>query len=111
MFERIADDIWMEPRELRFFGVELGTRMTVVRLRSGGLFVHSPVALDRPTREAIDALGSVTAIVAPNLFHHLYVRDWARAYPGASLSACPGLATKRKDVAWSRVLGDEPEDE
>ncbi|HSO34099.1 MAG TPA: DUF4336 domain-containing protein [Labilithrix sp.] len=111
MLERIADDVWIEPRPLRFFGVETGTRMTVVRLGSGGLFVHSPIALDKSMREAIDALGPVTAVVAPSRFHHLYVGEWARAYPGASLSACPGLEKKRKDVAWSRVLGDEPEAE
>lgn len=108
MLERIADDVWVEPRPLRFFGVETGTRMTVVRLQGGGLFVHSPVALDTATREAVDALGPVTAIVAPSLFHHLYVGEWASAYPGASLSSCPGLQKKRNDVAWSRVLDDEP---
>lgn len=108
MLERIADDLWIEPRPLRFFGVETGTRMTVVRLADGGLFVHSPVALDAKTREAVDALGRVKAVVAPSLFHHLYVGEWSRAYPGASLSACPGLEKKRKDVKWSAVLSDEP---
>jgi hypothetical protein len=109
MLQRIADDVWVEHRPLRFLGVETGTRMTVVRLESGGLFVHSPVALDAATREAVDALGPVDAVVAPSLFHHLYVGEWARAYPRASLSACPGLEKKRKDVKWSAVLGDEPE--
>ncbi len=108
MLERVADDVWIEARPLRFFGLETGTKMTVVRLRNGGLFVHSPVALDTPTREAVDALGPVIAIVAPSRFHHLYVGEWARAYPSASVSACPGLETKRRDIAWSRVLGDEP---
>lgn len=111
MLERIADDVWVEPRPLRFLGLETGTRMTVVRLQSGGLWVHSPVALDAAARDAVDALGPVTAIVAPSRFHHLYVGEWASAYPGASLSACPGLEKKRKDVAWSRVLGDAPEAE
>ena len=111
MLEPLAEDVWIAARPLRFFGVEVGTRMTVVRVRGGGLFVHSPVPLDRPTREAIDALGTVTAIVAPSLFHHLHVGDWARAYPKASVSACPGLEKKRKDVAWSRVLDDGPADE
>ncbi len=81
--------------------------MTVVRLEGGGLFVHSPVALDDATREAIDALGPVVAIVAPSLFHHLYVGEWTKAYPNASVSACPGLEKKRSDLSWSRVLGDE----
>lgn len=109
MLEQIADDVWVAPRPLRFLGVETGTRMTVVRLADGGLFVHSPVGLDASTREAVDALGPIKAVVAPSLFHHLYVGDWSRAYPGASLSACPGLENKRKDLAWSAVLGDEPE--
>lgn len=111
MLEPVAEDLWTATRPLRFLGVELGTRMTVVRLAGGGLFVHSPVALDPATRGAVDALGPVTAIVAPCLFHHLFVGDWARAYPEASVSACPGLERKRKDVGWSRVLDDEPAEE
>lgn len=109
MLERLCEDVWTESRPLRFFGVETGTRMTVVRLADGGLFVHSPVALDAETREAVDAIGPVKAVVAPSLFHHLYVAEWARAYPDASLSACPGLEKKRKDLSFSAVLGDEPE--
>ncbi|MDB4939214.1 MAG: hypothetical protein JWP87_6186 [Labilithrix sp.] len=109
MLDRIANDIWVEARPLRFLGVETGTRMTIVRLANGGLFVHSPVALDARTRDAVDALGRVDAIVAPSLFHHLYVAEWARTYPAASLSACPGLEKKRKDLRWSAVLTDQPE--
>ena len=109
MLERIADDVWAEARPLRFLGLETGTRMTVVRLADGGLFVHSPVALDPATREAVDTLGPVRAVVAPSLFHHLYVGEWMRAYPGASFSACPGLEKKRKDLQWSAILGDDAE--
>jgi hypothetical protein len=111
MFQRIAEDVWIEPRPLRFFGLETGTKMTVVRLAGGGLFVHSPVALDASTRKTVDALGCVEAVVAPSLFHHLYVAEWMRAYPTASFSACPGLEKKRGDVKWSAVLGDEPRPE
>jgi hypothetical protein len=106
MLEHVAEDVWVAARRLRFFGVEVGTRMTVVRLASGGLFVHSPVALDVETREAVDALGRVVAVVAPCLYHHIYVAEWGEAYPRASLSACPGLDAKRSDVRWSRVLDD-----
>ena len=108
MLERLTDDVWTEQRPQRFFGLETGTRMTIVRLASGGLFVHSPVALDPELRAAVDALGPVAAIVAPSRFHHLYVGEWAAAYPRASISGCPGLEKKRKDLAWSHILGDEP---
>jgi glyoxylase-like metal-dependent hydrolase (beta-lactamase superfamily II) len=111
MLEPIADNLWMEARRLRFVGVETGTRMTVVRLADGGLFVHSPISLDGGTRDAVDALGSVKAVVAPSLFHHLYVGEWIRVYPDAVVCACPGLERKRRDLGWERVLGDEPEKE
>jgi hypothetical protein len=107
----IATDLWVEERALRFVGVETGTRMTVVRLAGGGLFVHSPVSLDSETREAVDALGPVVAVVAPSRFHHLYVGEWSEAYPQAVLCACPGLTAKRNDLPWDRVLSDTPEPE
>jgi hypothetical protein len=107
----IADGLWTTARPLRFWGVETGTRMTVVRLAGGGLFVHSPVGLEEGTRATVDALGPVRAVVAPSLFHHLYVGQWMRAYPDAVVCACPGLEKKRRELAWSRRLGDEPEPE
>ena len=106
MLIAFAEDVWADARPLRFLGVEMGTRMTVVRLANGGLFVHSPVALDAETKAAVDALGPVRAIVAPNLFHHLFVGAWASAYPDAKLSACPGLAEKRPELRFDAVLGD-----
>lgn len=109
MLEPIADNLWVAVRRLRFLGVETGTRMTVLRLAGGGLFVHSPVSLRDGTRAAIDALGPVKAVVAPSLFHHLAIGEWIQAYPDARVYACPGLAKKRADLNWTGTLGDEPE--
>lgn len=111
MLEPITEGLWSTTRPLRFFGIETGTRMTVVRLRGGGLFVHSPVGLDPALRAAVDALGPVAAIVAPSRFHHLWVDEWRAAYPHALRGCCPGLDRKRPDLAWDRVLGDAPEPE
>jgi hypothetical protein len=108
MLTPFAEDVWVEVRGAKFFGVECGTRMTVVRLASGGLFVHSPVALDDATRRAVDDLGEVRAVVAPSLFHHLHVGAWMKAYPKATYGACPGLEWKRPDLAFSCVVADEP---
>ena len=107
MLTPFAHDVWIDTRSGKFFGVETGSRMTIVRMRDG-LFVHSPVALDDDTRRAVDALGPVRAVVAPSIFHHLYVGEWQRAYPDAIYGACPGLEWKRKDLAFDCVLADEP---
>lgn len=108
MLTRFDEDIWIEAREARFLGLETGTRMTVVRLTGGGLFVHSPVALDDATRAAVNELGEVRAVVAPSVFHHLHVGDWMRDYPQAVFGACPGLEWKRTDLSFSFVIADEP---
>jgi len=107
--EQLAADLWTRARPLRFLGVETGTRTSIVRLRDGGLFVHSPGPLDEATRAFVAATGPVVAVVAPSLFHHLWAGDWKRAHPDALLCACPGLERKRADLPWDRVLGDAAE--
>ncbi|HEM45978.1 MAG TPA: DUF4336 domain-containing protein, partial [Alphaproteobacteria bacterium] len=57
----------------------------------------------------VHALGRVAYLVAPNRFHHLFVGDWKRACPEASVYVAPALETKRADLAIAGVLGDEPE--
>jgi hypothetical protein len=108
MLTPFVDAIWTETREIRFFGVETGSRMTVVRLGSGALFIHSPVALDPATRQAVDALGPVAAVVAPSVFHHLHVQAWMDAYPTAVFMGCPGLDWKRPDLAFTGIVADLP---
>lgn len=108
MLKPFADEVWTDTRPAAFFGVDCDSRMTIVRMATGGLFVHSPVGLDPETREAVDALGPVRAVVAPSVFHHLHVGPWMNAYPDAVFGACPGLEWKRPDLAFTCVLADEP---
>src|SRR5262249_26417578 len=91
---------------LRFWGVSVGARMTVLRLASGHLLVHSPIALRPPLRAEVDALGTVRYLVAPNRYHHLFINEWLRVYPHAQAFAAPGLPEKRPDVAFAGVLDD-----
>jgi len=102
----LAPGLWVAERPLRFLGCELGTRMTVIRLTDGELFVHSPVALGWQTKYEIDLLGAVKAVVAPNRFHHLYVKDFAEFFPNARFFAAPGLSLKRRDLTFHGTLTD-----
>ena len=81
--------------------------MCVARLPSGGLWVHAPVRLDAPTREALERLGPVVAIVAPNTFHYFFLEEYARAYPTAALFSAPGLAERCAGLPSGERLGDE----
>ncbi len=111
MLESVAAGVWCRAVPLRFFGLETGARMTLLRLSERALLVHSPVPLTAELRAEVDALGTVAAVVAPSLFHHLYVQPWAAAYPQAITACCPGLERKRRDLRWQRILTDTPEGE
>jgi hypothetical protein len=103
----LAPDVWIATRSLPLVVGDVGTRMTVIRLADGGLFLHSPVRLDADTRAALDALGPVRAVVAPSKVHHFFVGDYLAAYPAARGWAAPGLAEKRADLAFHGMLSDE----
>lgn len=99
-------ELWTARGELRLLGVDAGGRMTVVRLGKGGLVVVSPIR--SVAEEGVEELGPVTAIVAPNRFHHLFVARAQRTFPDARTFVAPGLPEKRPDLPFDEVLGDEP---
>ena len=112
MLREFGPRIWTtEGPVISFVGFSYPTRMALISLSGGGLFVWSPVALSPALKQEVDALGSVQCIVAPNRLHHLYMGEWASAYPRARLYASPGLRAKRKDLTFNGDLGDTPEDE
>ena len=109
MLEEIATGLWTVDRPQRFLGVEVGTRMTVVRLRSGALWLHSPVVPDPALCSALDALGEVRFAICPNRFHHLHAGAYREVYPAIEIHVAPGLERKRDDLAADAVLHDAPD--
>lgn len=107
--KQLDEGLWVADQPLAVAGVELGARMTVVRLVDGQLLLHSPI---RPAPHVVDAtkrLGEVAALVAPNRFHHMFAGEWLAPFPQARLFLAPGLDRKRADLAPAAVLGDEPD--
>jgi hypothetical protein len=105
----VADGIWVVQRKIHLPGnVEIPTHMTIVRLASGGLLVHSPFRLDAVMRRDLAALGTVAHLVAPSAFHYLYVAEHRREFPAAEVYLAPALAERRPAVGTGAVLGDTP---
>jgi hypothetical protein len=103
----LAPDLWVAARPQTFYGIPVGTRMTVIRLADGSLLLHSPVELDPGLRAELDAVGRVRYAVAPNRVHHLYAGRVTESYPEARLWVGPGVEKKRPDLVYVAVLGDE----
>lgn len=107
--EYIKDQIWILEYPIRYGGMDLFARMTVIKLANGELLIHDPCKIDSETKSEIDALGEVKYIIAPGNFHHLYVTDFQQLYPQAETFICPGLERKRPDIRFDWILGNRPD--
>jgi hypothetical protein len=106
---QLAPDLWVADFPSHtYLGLHLGSRMTVVRLLGGGLLLHSPVDIDAALKAEIEALGTVTHVVAPSLFHHMYAGHALAAFPDAELHGPEPLHRKRKDLRFHHVLSETP---
>mmetsp|Transcript_5307 Transcript_5307/g.11605 ORF Transcript_5307/g.11605 Transcript_5307/m.11605 type:complete len:498 (+) Transcript_5307:51-1544(+) len=93
-YEVEKDSIWIfeQTQALEVFNVYTPVRMTVIKLRSGGLWVHAPVA---PTEECIRLIKELDApveyIVLPTFAyeHKAFVGPFSRKFPKAKVYVTP----------------------
>lgn len=104
MLRAIDTDIWVAEQPLKYFGLGIGTRMTVIRLADRGLAVISPIQVSAGVVDGLNGLGEVRHIVAPNLYHYLFVADFKAAYPTATFWATSGLKEKKPDLAVDQII-------
>ena len=88
-------------------GCHFDCRMSVLRLQDDTLMIHSPILIDDALAGFIDALGEVSALLAPNLFHHLFFAQAAARYPTAKRFGAPGLKDKRPDLSFDHELSSK----
>ena len=103
----VAPDLWTASQSLRFGGIEIGCRMTVVRLPGQDLVLISPIPLKNGDRKTLDSLGTVKHLIALNLFHHLYFDAVQAVYPQAKAWGVSRLSQKRPDLQFDALL-DHP---
>ncbi|MBD2465710.1 DUF4336 domain-containing protein [Oscillatoria sp. FACHB-1407] len=106
MLRAIAPDLWVAEQPLKYFGLEVGTRMTVIRLNQDRLVIIAPIQLQDDMIDQINQLGNVSDIIAPNLYHHLFLNQCKQRYPNATLWATSGLQDKCPDLWIDQVLSD-----
>ena len=74
-------------------------------MTNGALLVYSPTALTTEARSAVEELGNdVQYLAAPDIEHHIFLSDWARAFPRARVLGVEGLAEKREKNAETKGL-------
>ena len=98
-------DIWTADGPIvRTMGIGFPTRMAVVRLGDGSLWINSPVQGSREEIESVSVLGEVRHLVAPTAMHVWRLHDWAEVFPHAQRWGPPRPRSKDYD----NVLTDAP---
>jgi hypothetical protein len=87
--------------------VQIPVRMTVIRLGSGQLILHSPVPISPALRDELAALGPVGFIVVPNA-HGRFAEQAFRIYSSAQLLAAPAPPARRESLPFRGSLADQP---
>ncbi|PIE41705.1 MAG: hypothetical protein CSA49_02125 [Gammaproteobacteria bacterium] len=110
MLQKIDENIWLcDGSTVSWFGMSFTTRMTIIRLDSGKLWIHSPVKVSEEIVKEVQELGEVGYLISPNKIHHLFIQDWLALYPDAKAYSSPGLEEKRKDIQFDSALTDTAE--
>ncbi|MFH7028572.1 MAG: DUF4336 domain-containing protein [Heteroscytonema crispum UTEX LB 1556] len=107
MLKEIDNNIWVAEQPLKYWGLEVGTRMTVIRLTTNELIVISPIQADKTTIIQLNEIGNVAYIIAPNLYHHLFVSNFQAIYPKAQLWVAPNFDSKIPNISADKVITND----
>src|SRR5579863_5099744 len=109
----VARELWVvDGPEIAFgyLGLKLPfpTRMSVIRLPDGRLWLHSPTEPDEALVASVAALGEVAFLIAPNTLHYWWLPDWRARFPAAAVFAVAGLAkSARRPLGAFQALASE----
>ncbi|MFP3384733.1 DUF4336 domain-containing protein [Tritonibacter sp. SIMBA_163] len=109
----LGEDIWIvDGPTIDFYRIPFPTRMTVIRLANGDLFLHSPIAYTEALAEELKRLGTIRHLVSPNWIHYAYIADWQRNCADTIAWASPGVRERAQshkvEITFDRDLEDGP---
>jgi hypothetical protein len=106
-----AKNVWtIDGPNVRDFGVMFATRMVVVRLSDGSVWLNSPVSVSFDTLKSITKLGPVRYLVAATPRHVWRLEGWHKLFPEAQMWATKTspFTLKRGHLRLAGTLGDSP---
>ena len=109
--QEFAKNIWLaDGPVVRDMGTYFTTRMTIVKLADGSIWINSPVPASFATLNEISKLGDVRYLLAATPRHVWRLDAWHTLFPDAELWASrPTLFTLKKgDLPISGYLSDTP---
>ena len=108
----VAEGLWIiDGSPLGSSGFPLPTRSVAVRLNSGELWVHSPVAYEDALHRELDQIGPVGHFFIPHRFNRNVVDDWRTSFPNAlfwsEARTSEKFANEGADAGFENILNPD----
>ncbi len=92
----VAGNVWIVDGPIIRFGMPwpkmpFPTRMTIIRLRSDALLIHSPTPLTAALAAEIDKIGKPRWVIGPNRIHYWWIPEWRSAYDNCDVYLAPRI--------------------
>ncbi|HEX8309872.1 MAG TPA: hypothetical protein VF614_01055 [Chthoniobacteraceae bacterium] len=92
MITPIAENLWLLAYPLSKLGMNLRRNVTIIRLSSGDLVIHSTGPFTSDDLAEISALGRPGWLVEAMLHHDTFAKEGRAAFPGIPYLAPPGFS-------------------
>lgn len=109
----VCQSVWIVDGPTIDFGPPLAkmkfpTRMTVIRVGTGDLLIHSPTPITENLHAEVEAIGTPKWIIGPNKIHYWWIPEWHGAFPSATVYLAPGIPERSAGrVKLEHVLLDK----
>ena len=100
--KHLAPDLWMMSFPLTVLGIDLQRNVTILRLSSGKLVIHSTAPFSERDVSLIRELGDPAWLVDVLLRHDTYSMEGTRAFPGVPYLVPEGFSAE--DVPCASLL-------
>ena len=92
-FKQLDQNLWVLNGTLPHH-MPLPRSMTVFRMKDGGLWIHSAIALSESTQAKLESFGKPKYLVVPSTMHRLDAPVYKATYPSIQV-VCPEAAIKK----------------
>ena len=107
--QELSENLWRVEGDLPHFSMK--RVMTVARLHTGALLIHSAIALDEASMKRLEAWGTPAILLIPHVRHRMDAARFKRRYPALRVFAPPGVVAKAQAVVnVDGTYSDVPKD-
>ena len=100
-------NVWViEGSFVKDMGLTFSTRMIVVKLSDGMIWICDPVKISENAQKSIEKIGEIKYLIASTQRHIWRLNSWHKQFPNAELWSCGNIPKKLKKLPYKGILSN-----